>query len=482
MERKNRWVQLLFYIVLLSMLSALALYAYLGTFTRYMADDYCSAAALKNNGFWGAQSYWWQNWSGRYSFTFVISLVELLGLRIVPILPGLAIALWLLSLVWALLPLLRNLKVSSPIAGALFLSSVALWLTYRSVADYPQIVFWQTGILTYPVSIILFFLGLGLAVRRTADPARMKWWQLLLWFLFAFAAGGFSETGVVIQIALLGLLLIVILLTKNTQKGILFPILLAAFLGSVLSLLVIAFAPGNAVRSAGFQSIPPFIQSFTGSLIETLAFIPSLAGYHTTVFVLGLLTGASFACLFIGEELQINRSSIAIYFIASLIFALIGIWAGIAPAYLLRGGVPPQRVLLSAYFLTACLAIYWGILSILLLRSILPRASLGVQSWISLGLLFLIIIFGVLPFAISQLELVPPLKIYATLWDERHQTMLAASLHGESIIVTTDLAKVNTLSELGTKLWLIGDFETDPNNWINHCGAEFYGVEQIVAK
>jgi hypothetical protein len=482
MERKNRWAQPLFYIVLLSMLSALALYAYLGTFTRYMADDYCSAAALKNEGFFGAQSYWWQNWSGRYSFTFIISLVELLGLRIVPILPGLAIALWLFIIVWAVLPLLKNLKVSSPIAGALFLASVALWMTYRSVADYPQIVFWQTGILTYPVSIILFFLGLGLAVRRTGDPARMKWWQLLLWFLFAFAAGGFSETGVVIQIALLGLLLIVVLLTKNKQKGILIPIFVAALSGSVLSLLVIAFAPGNAVRSAGFQSIPPFLQSLTGSVIETLTFIPGLAGYHTTVFVLGLLAGASFVCLFIRQGLRINRSSIAIYFIASLIFALIGIWAGMAPAYLLRGGVPPQRVLLSAYFLTACLAIYWGILSILLLRSILPQASLGVQSWITLGLLILIIILGVLPFAISQLEWVQPLKIYATLWDERHQTMLAASLRGESMIVTRDLAKVNTLSELGTKLWLIGDFETSPDNWINRCGAEYYGVEQIVVK
>ncbi len=278
MARQHRWAQLLFFSVLFLMLSALALYAYLGTFTRYMADDYCSAAALKANGFWGAQSYWWQNWSGRYSFSFVISLVELLGLRIVPVLPGLAIAIWLFSIVWGFLPLLRNLKVAHAVAGALFLASVAIWSTYRVVADYPQIVFWQTGILTYPITIILFFVGMGAAIRRSSDRARLKWWELVLWFTFAFISGGFSETGVVVQIAILALLLILLSLTKNKQRHVLNPILIAAILGSVLSLLVIAFAPGNSVRSAGFQNVPPLLKSFPGSLVETFHFLPNLGG------------------------------------------------------------------------------------------------------------------------------------------------------------------------------------------------------------
>ncbi len=333
------------------MLIALALYAYLGTFTRYMADDYCSAAALKTNGFWGAQSYWWQNWSGRYSFSFVISLVEMLGLRIVPILPGLAIALWLLSIVWGFLPLLRNLKVSHAVAGALFLASVALWSTYRIVDDYPQIVFWQTGILTYPISIILFFLGMGVAVRRSSNPVKLKWWELVLWFAFAFISGGFSETGVVVQIALLALFLIILFVTKNRQRQILSPILIAAILGSVLSLLVITFAPGNSVRSAGFQHVPPLIQSFPGSLVDTFYFLPNLADRHTAVFIFGFLAGAFFACFFFPEDIAIKRSSLAIYFGGSLLFALGVIWASIAPAYLLRGrNTSAKSIAISLFF------------------------------------------------------------------------------------------------------------------------------------
>jgi hypothetical protein len=158
------------------------------------------------------------------------------------------------------------------------------------------------------------------------------------------------------------------------------------------------------------------------------------------------------------------------------------VWASIAPAYLLRGGLPPQRVLLSAYFLVACLTIFWGILGALFLRSILPSTSLVAQEWISLGLFTLVMLWGVLPFAISQFELIPPLKSYSSIWDERQQTILTALLDGKSIVVTTDLARVNTLSDLGTRLWLVGDFETSPDNWINICAARYYGLEQIIVK
>jgi hypothetical protein len=482
LTRQNRWARLLFYLVLLAMLASLALYAYLGRFTRYMADDYCSAAALKINGFWGAQSYWWRNWSGRYSFSFVVSLAELLGIKVVPVLPGLAIVFWLFSIVWGILPLLKQIKVSQAAAGALFLASVALWSTYRAVYDYPQIVFWQTGILTYPISIILGFLGLGVAARRSSHPEGMKWWELLLWFLFAFAAGGFSETGVVIQIALLATLLSVVLLTRSIHKRILVPILTATLTGSVLSLIVIALAPGNSVRSAGFQNIPPVIPSFLGSLVETLVFLPGLAVRHTTLFVFGLLAGAFFAYFLIPAELQIKRSFLGIYFAASLLFVLIGIWASLAPAYLLRGGMPPQRVLLSAYFLAACLAIVWGILGALFLRSSLPPVLFAAQGWISLGLLALIIFWGVFPFANSQVKLIPPLRSYASLWDERHRILLTAALSGETVAVATDLDRVPTLRDLHTRLWMAGDYETNPGNWINHCAAQYYGVGQIVVK
>src|SRR5512132_1681351 len=124
MDHKSRTANLVFFAVLLFMLATLVVYAYLGTFTRYMADDYSTASVLQDEGFWGAQTYWWQNWSGRYSFTFVISFVELFGVGIVPILPTLIILLWLFSITWLCLPFLKDLKAQNFIFASIFVASV----------------------------------------------------------------------------------------------------------------------------------------------------------------------------------------------------------------------------------------------------------------------------------------------------------------------------------------------------------------------
>lgn len=480
MQTKKQWLDFALYAVLIIVLAALALYAYLGSFTRYMADDYCTAAVLKEGGIWRAQSYWWNNWSGRYSFTFLVSLVELLGLRIVPILPGLFILLWLVSAVWALQPFLRDLQLRKPAATGTLIAAVLLWMIYRSVDDYPQIVFWQTGILTYPPSIILFLLGTGLAVRRAFSAGRLTMLELFLWVLFTFIAGGFSETGVVVQMALLALIFLLVNI-GNTPMRKLSSILMAAFLGSIVSLLVIAVAPGNSVRPGGLEEMAPLSGSLPGLILETLIFVPRLIDQHTFTVAFGFLTGVFVLYFCYPDHTLVENRIIARHFAVSLLVAEVGILASIAPAYLLRVALPPERVLLSAYFLTAGLAIYWGVLSALLLKLNLPRGILVYQQVLTLGILIFFIVWGVRPVIASQLQLVPVLEQYATMWDQRHQLIVSASRNQESIVIS-DFTRDESLSDLGPKLWLSGDFETDPDFWINRCGARYYGAGQIVAE
>jgi hypothetical protein len=91
-------------------------------------------------------------------------------------------------------------------------------------------------------------------------------------------------------------------------------------------------------------------------------------------------------------------------------------------------------------------------------------------------------VWGVLPFASSQVKLIAPLKSYGSTWDERQQAILTSLLDGKSVVVTTDLTRVKTLNELRSRLWLVGDLETGPDSWINRCAAEYYGVNEIVVK
>src|SRR5205085_8309959 len=80
----------------------LAVYASIGAFSRYTADDFCWAGTLRAEGFFNAQVFYYTVYSPRYAFTFLVNLVELAGPAIVPALPVTAIVLWLATLTWTL--------------------------------------------------------------------------------------------------------------------------------------------------------------------------------------------------------------------------------------------------------------------------------------------------------------------------------------------------------------------------------------------
>ena len=92
-------------------------------------------------------------------------------------------------------------------------------------------------------------------------------------------------------------------------------------------------------------------------------------------FVFGFLAGVFLVYFCVPEDIHASNLSVAKQFIASFVFTEVGILAEIMPASVLRGGMPPERVLLFAYFMVAALTIYWGFLSALLLQMILPKAT-----------------------------------------------------------------------------------------------------------
>ena len=111
-------------------LTSLLIFAYIGTFTRYISDDYYSAGSLKEFGYWGAQAYWWKIWTGRFSFVALILTVDELGLRIYPILPGLSLFFWILSLSWAAYQLLSQVPLHRKIFVSISLASMITWISF----------------------------------------------------------------------------------------------------------------------------------------------------------------------------------------------------------------------------------------------------------------------------------------------------------------------------------------------------------------
>src|SRR3990172_1415109 len=79
----------------------LIVYGYLGTFSRHLADDYCSVDFIRTNFF----SALWNNYlnvSDRFTNFMLIALSEFITPRSVSVLPALFITLWIAGIAWLL--------------------------------------------------------------------------------------------------------------------------------------------------------------------------------------------------------------------------------------------------------------------------------------------------------------------------------------------------------------------------------------------
>jgi hypothetical protein len=162
------------------------------------------------------------------------------------------------------------------------------------------------------------------------------------------------------------------------------------------------------------------------------------------------------------------------------IYIFFGIWAALAPSYIVRGYPPPERAILIPYFLVTFLVVLWGWLAARMLtifshktRTLLPQLILN-------GLVYIALVFGPVATISSSVKLIPVLRTYSILWDKRHQYIKNAVKQGETSVVVTNLQKHKNLRELdNSSLWMVGELEEDPNYWINQGAAWYYGLDKI---
>ena len=147
----------------------LAAFAVVGWFSRYAADDYCTAGQVVATGFWQAQSSLYVAWSGRFAATALITMVELFGPGAVPLLPTLALLAWLAAVAWASAKLAAAFHRPIGPLPAVTLAAVLLYTTLRTTADLPQVLYWQTGLLTYLAPLVLATVHVGWLAHLAGD-------------------------------------------------------------------------------------------------------------------------------------------------------------------------------------------------------------------------------------------------------------------------------------------------------------------------
>jgi hypothetical protein len=443
----TRWVP----VVLAAALSLpLLVYSSVGAFSRYTADDFCWAGVLRTDGFFEAQKFWYTEYSPRYAFTFLVNLTELAGPAIVPVLPVSAIVCWLAILTWTL----KQFRAES--LRALVVAEVVALSTLQTAPDLPQSLYWQTGMLTYLLPLMLATFVIGWIRRGSA-----AWWAIMLSAGITFVAGGLSETYLIPQNVALTLALLVSFVWDRTERGAWLPRrqpltprtlhLAAALVGGVLALVVIVVAPSTASRVGG---TPANIWLALSASIAT--------GYYQVVHLVRfspftVLLTLAVPALLSGSPFRITRG----WFAVVTLVVCVTLPFCYFPSFYAQNGNPPARSLIvpGAMLIAYLVFVGFGVQSVVAERLPEVRRSVALAALVLVPLSIAIVTFP------DQADAAR----YATVFDAEDQQIRASRDAGQADLTVSALPP-----NLGEQ------FVTDArDNWFNMCVARYYGVRSI---
>jgi len=460
----------------------LAAHAYQGTFSRYLADDFCTADSLARMGFVPSQAHWYLTWSGRYMSTLMISLAQSVGPRLTPWLPSLVLLAW----VAAGLYLAHRLHtVGAPTAWAVGLPLVTLhaFATLEGAPSVYQSLYWQTGMVTYLLPLILLLVYGGwlwpLAIGR-AHP-RVLGAGCMLSLGSAFLLGGFSETYVALQTSVLGLGLLLVWTLSGRGGRLRGSALVGCGLaGSILSGLALALAPGTQVRIGLMPPRPDAARLIEATLRDGYLFLARTVKEMPEGIALAILIPLLLILLHnsreatLAKEGDASRRKMALALVILPVLTPLLMLSTIAPYEYAISSYPDARVLVAPVFTLIGGLVLWGAcLGRLLAQLVAPWPTRANVLVIALAAAAVAALATASVRETSEiLGTVEVSRAYAESWDTRDMRLRQARAAGLESVAAASLRHMGGLAEIGR----------DPNEWINRCVAGTYGLGAVVAK
>lgn len=335
-----------FGLIMLS-LAPLALFAYLGQFSRLMSDDYCAVALGQELGAWGGMRYWYMNWAGSYANFFLKSAIAPLDTLLPVVTPVLIVILWWLAATFVLAYTLRQLcSTSFRRILAILLAGVAVAASLNAMYS-PQSFYWFAASTHYtlPLALLTGFLGLPLWIAPQQSRAVFVA-SAVLGAALCFVIGGASEIFVVFQLSFMTLCLLPMLpcLRKEHLRR---PAVVMAlgWLATLAAFLAQLVSPGLANRAAvdaaqfGFALRDPteLIVRTLESTLEYIGHPPSFAGF-VMLFAASLLTTLQFGeSKLVKSQPRIKKRVLALGLVFQLVWIPV-LWAHVSdgPQFLAR--------------------------------------------------------------------------------------------------------------------------------------------------
>lgn len=455
-------------------LAGLGLFAYLGYYNRYWADDWCYNADLKQLGFWGTikgYTYITTYASNRYSLTLFSGLFYALGLFGVQVMTLLVIVSWSLGLFLILL----NVQALLPYKfSRLQLGLITAAMVYYSIYLTPhlyQSMYWRSGLLPYTAAIALGIWTFVLIAYQTSHPT-LSVTKVIAAAVITFLAGGFSEAGGATLAAVLAAYVVVAFwFRKRDWAKNSLPLAGVALVASILAIIFLIAAPTNAYR-VGLYGKPTSLLAFAGRVLYfTFDFIrfsfldtplPQLA-FLAMMFLSGFI--------FFQQAAKIETRQLLGLLLLIAVVTFLFVAATYAPsAYIEKAPPAPRTRVLSRFILT------FGSGIGALFAGYYVRQFFGAR-WLEVAAIVLLL--GTYAYSgRSILISAQKISLYserAAAWDERDALILQSKADG--------IMEVNVRGIDGLSVGGIRDFKEKKGVgfWINQCAARYYGVDNIYA-
>lgn len=224
------------------------------------ADDYCFADTAVHYGFWSAQNYYYNGWTGRYFSNMLVHANPLVwgwydGFRLIP-------ALAVTALLSALFTLVSELLRGESLKTRLLTTSVLFFLIVLALQSVVEAFFWTAAIATYTVPTVLTIYLLAVMLRWYRKPAGPDKWLTVVWAGFlVFASIGSGETNLILLLLLLLAIAGYRLLFQRTFD----PFLVFLVVVALASSWLLFRAPGNAIRMGGNPHSGELVKSMVSS-------------------------------------------------------------------------------------------------------------------------------------------------------------------------------------------------------------------------
>lgn len=461
--------------------------AYLGTFTRFHADDYCMAGDAVHLGLVRMLVKWYTTWTGRFMFIVGTGLLGLGGAQFAGWLPPLAAAIWLACIFWAAYPLFKRSRWPNPRLLSIVTGCLILLVLFSTIPNLFQSFYWQDGMVNYSLPLIGLTICCGIIIHAWLEETNTLSACIAI-FPLAFLSGGFTEASTAMEITLFSILLIMSLTPKSrASRWRLSTILVTALIGALAAMIIVIISPGNSIRlqAVGGEAGHPGVLRIISFSIRNMVHIFGKYFLLTPLWALVSIGVPFLAGWLFSERIPDLAHKWNLYFLwqqnwfRGIVFigitSIILVTAACAPVVFASNSYPEDRtiiipqyvIVISVIFASAMLGV--GFRQLGLLPNSVERPSLyrALQAGI---LIIILLISGISIWHTSKQ--VPEYQTYQKLWDDRASLIQQAILSGQ-IVVTVP-------GNYGR--FAVADLSEDPNNWVNRCMAYYYNISQIIGR